>query len=123
MLFRSLVQEKLGAFGEYDALIGSLLDDRDPDPAAWEKLRADAEAPRVLDAAIAALGDGGFTAEDVETALRGVCESLGLKPKQAFAPIRIAIAGSTVSAGLFESIALLGRDEALRRLQRARAAV
>ena len=118
-----LVQEKLGALGEYDALIGSLLDDRAPDPAAWERLQADAEAARVLDAAIAALGAGGFTAEDVEAALRGVCESLGLKPKQAFAPIRIAIAGSTVSAGLFESIALLGRDEALRRLERARAAV
>ena len=65
----------------------------------------------------------GLSAQDRAAYYLRLCESLGLKPKQAFAPIRIAIAGSTVSAGLFESIALLGRDEALRRLQRARAAV
>ncbi|MGI9116522.1 MAG: glutamate--tRNA ligase, partial [Gaiellales bacterium] len=119
-----LVQEKLGSLGEFDALAGALLDDRAPDPAAWQKLRDDGDAPRVLDAALAALrGLDGFDAEAVETALRGVCEQLELKPKQAFTPIRIAIAGSTVAPGLYESIAFLGRDAALARLERARAAV
>jgi glutamyl-tRNA synthetase len=42
-----------------------------------------------------------------------------LKPRQAFAPIRVAVTGSTVSPGLFESIELLGRDEALARLDAA----
>ena len=46
---------------------------------------------------------------------------LGLKPKAAFAPIRIALTGRTVAPGLFESAALLGRDEALDRLSAARA--
>ena len=119
-----LVREKLGALGEFDGLVGSLLDDRDPDPAAWERLTGDADAARVLDAATAALGGlEPFSAEAVEAALRGVCDELGLKPKQAFGPIRIAIAGSGVAAGLYESIAFVGRDEALRRLARARAAV
>ena len=119
-----LVQEKLGALGEFDALAGSLLDDRDPQPEAWERLRADGDAGRVLDAAAAALGSlEPFDAATIEAALRGVCESLELKPKQAFLPIRIAIAGSTVAAGLYESIAFLGRDETLRRLARARDAV
>ena len=119
-----LVREKLGALGEFDGLVGSLLDDRAPDPDAWARLRGDANAPAVLDAASAALGAlMAFTPEAVEAALRGVGDRLELKPKQAFAPIRIAISGSAVSAGLFESIAFLGRDEAVRRLQRARDAV
>ncbi len=119
-----MVQEKLGAFGEFDALVGSLLEERAPEPDAWAKLAGDDNAARVLDAAIAALEPlEPFDAEQVEAALRGVCEQLELKPRQAFGPIRIAIAGSTVAAGLYESIAFLGRDAALVRLRHARSAV
>ena len=119
-----MVQEKLGSFGEFDALAGSLLDDRAPDAAAWEKLQGDANAATVLDAAITVLGAiAQFTPDAIEASLRGICDLLQLKPKQAFTPIRIAIAGSTVAPGLYESIAFLGRDEALARLRRARAAV
>jgi glutamyl-tRNA synthetase len=118
------VQEKLGAFGEFDALAGSLLIDRDPDPVAWETLKADENAVPVLDAAITMLGAiAQFTPEAIEAALRSICDLLGLKPKNAFTPIRIAVTGSTVAPGLYESIAFLGRDASLARLQRARAAV
>ena len=119
-----MVQEKLGAFGEFDALAGSLLIDRDPDPVAWEKLKADENAPKVLDAAITMLGAiAQFSPDAIEGSLRSICDLLGLKPKNAFTPIRIAVTGSTVAPGLYESIAFLGRDEALARLQRARAAL
>ena len=119
-----MVQEKLGAFGEFDALAGSLLIDREPDPVAWEKLKADENAPKVLDAAITMLGASAqFSPEAIEGSLRSICDLLGLKPKNAFTPIRIAVTGSTVAPGLYESIAFLGRDEALARLQRARAAL
>jgi glutamyl-tRNA synthetase len=119
-----LVQEKLGSLGEFDALAGSLLDDRAPDPGAWDRLKADPQAPQILDAAIAMLGAiSVFTPESIEAALRGICDLLELKPKHAFTPIRIAITGSTVAPGLYESIAFLGREQALVRLQRARAAV
>jgi glutamyl-tRNA synthetase len=119
-----LVQEKLAAFGEFDALAGSLLDEREPDPTAWAKLQADAQAPAVLDAAITMLtAISSFTPSAIEGALRGICDLLDLKPKHAFTPIRIAITGSTVAPGLYESIAFLGREQALARLQRARAAV
>ena len=57
--------------------------------------------------------------ETVEAALRGLVESLGVKPKDVFQPVRVAIAGSTVSPGIFESVAALGRDEALRRIDAA----
>jgi len=119
-----MVQEKLGAFGEFDALAGSLLVDREPDPVSWDKLKADENAPKVLDAAITMLGASAvFTPDAIEGSLRSICDLLDLKPKHAFTPIRIAITGSTVAPGLYESIAFLGRDESLARLQRARAAV
>jgi glutamyl-tRNA synthetase len=57
-----------------------------------------------------------FEAEQIEAALRGVAEGLGLKPREAFQPIRLALTGSPVSPGLFESLELLGKDESLARL-------
>ena len=61
-----------------------------------------------------------FTAEPIEGALRGLAERLGLKPRDAFGPIRAAVTGSKVSPGLFESLELLGRDESLRAPRRLR---
>ena len=55
----------------------------------------------------------------MEAALRGLADRLGLKPRDAFQPIRVAVTGSNVSPGLFESIELLGCDETLARLRAA----
>ncbi len=119
-----VVQQKIGAFGEFDALVGSLLESREPDAESWQKLLNDEYAARILDAAIASLSAlPEWTVENVESALRTVCEELELKPRQAFLPIRIAIAGSTVAAGLYESIAFLGLEASLARMQHARAAL
>jgi glutamyl-tRNA synthetase len=60
-----------------------------------------------------------FDAETVEQALRQVVESSGRKPGKIFQPVRVAIAGSTVSPGIFESVALLGREETLTRIDEA----
>ena len=46
-------------------------------------------------------------------------EERGLRPKDVFQPVRVAIAGTTVSPGIFESVAALGREEALRRIDAA----
>jgi glutamyl-tRNA synthetase len=119
-----LVREKLGALGEFDALAGSLLDDRPAEPEALRRLADDERAGAILDdadARLAALEP--FDAAAVEEALKALCEGRELKPRQAFAPIRIAVSGATVAPGLYESIAFLGRDEALRRIRRARAGV
>jgi glutamyl-tRNA synthetase len=61
-----------------------------------------------------------FEAEPIERELRSLAERLELKPRDAFQPIRIAVTGSRVSPGLFESLELLGREETLRRLAAAR---
>jgi glutamyl-tRNA synthetase len=50
-----------------------------------------------------------------------VLERLGLKPRQGFQSIRIALTGSKVSPSLFESIELLGREKTLQRLTAAAA--
>jgi glutamyl-tRNA synthetase len=63
-----------------------------------------------------------FEAEPIERELRSLAQRLELKPREAFQPIRIAVTGSKVSPGLFESLELLGRDETLRRLAAVRGA-
>jgi glutamyl-tRNA synthetase len=55
-------------------------------------------------------------------ALKELTERLGTKPRQAYGPIRVAVTGSKVSPGLYESLELLGREVALARLNRGAAA-
>ncbi len=109
-----LVQEKIEKLGDFPAFAGFLFHDVTPDPA-----ELDGGAPVVAAAreALAALEP--FTAEAIEAALRGVLEQLGLKPRQGFQPIRVAVTGSRISPGLFESIELLGRETTLARLSAA----
>lgn len=89
-------------------------------PVAVAKL-AD-NAAQVLDAASAALGElGQWSTESIEMTLRlALVDGLGLKPKFAFAPVRVAITGEQVSPPLFESMTILGRDSSLARLRRLR---
>jgi glutamyl-tRNA synthetase len=78
-------------------------------------------AGEVLTAAVAALEplDDWSTAA-IEAALRSaLVEGLGLKPKLAFGPVRVAVTGRRISPPLFESLELLGQDRALRRLRAA----
>ena len=91
------------------------------DPAAAAK-ELGADSAGVLDAACAALdGVSPWTAGGVEEALKGaLIDGMGLKPRKAFGPIRVAVTGSTVSPPLYESLELLGRDRALGRLRAAR---
>lgn len=111
-----LVQEKIATLGEFQAFAGFLFARVEPDPSLL-----DGGGP-VLEAAAAALASlESFDAERVEAALRELAERLELKPRQAFQPIRVAVTGSKISPGLFESIALLGREETLARLNAAAA--
>ncbi len=88
--------------------------------AAAKELGPDA-AP-VLDAALTALEDvGEWNAAQIEMALKvALLENLGLKPRKAFGPIRVAATGASISPPLFESLELLGRDRGLRRLRAGR---
>ncbi|MEY8017270.1 glutamate--tRNA ligase [Mycobacterium servetii] len=117
-----LVQTRIVVLGDAWELLKFFNDDEyalDPKAAAKE-LGPDADA--VLDAALAALdGVPEWTATHIEDALKGaLIEGLGLKPRKAFGPIRVAATGATVSPPLFESLELLGRDRSLLRLRGAR---
>ena len=57
-----------------------------------------------------------FRADQIEATLRALAERLELSPRKAFQPIRVAVTGSNISPGLFESLELLGKEETLRRL-------
>jgi glutamyl-tRNA synthetase len=109
-----LVQEKITKLGEFPAFAGFFF--RDVEPPALDGEREVVAAARD---ALATLEP--FTAESIEGALRGVLDGLGLKPRQGFQPIRVAVTGSKVSPGLFESIELLGRETTLARLSAAAA--
>ncbi|HWD83595.1 MAG TPA: glutamate--tRNA ligase [Kribbella sp.] len=118
-----LVQERMNTLDESVDMLGFLfVDDAnftvDPDAAA-KVLTGDADA--VLDAAAKALADVDWTTEAIEAALRAsLIDGLGLKPKNAFGPVRVAISGRRISPPLFESLELLGRDKSLARLEQAR---
>ena len=58
-----------------------------------------------------------WTAETIEARLKQLCEELGEKPRTVYAPIRVAVTGSRISPGLYESLELLGRDTTLERLR------
>jgi glutamyl-tRNA synthetase len=88
----------------------------DPD-AAEKNLGADA-AP-VLEAALTSLEKvDEWSAPEIEAALKAaLVDGLGLKPRKAFGPLRVAVTGRTVSPPLYESMELLGRERSLRRLR------
>jgi glutamyl-tRNA synthetase len=111
-----LVQEKIARLGEFPGFAGFLFGAVEPDR---EELAGSAAILAEAERALAELEP--FTAERIEPALKQVCERLELKPRQAFAPIRLAVTGSKVSPGLYESLELLGRQESLSRLGSAAA--
>ncbi len=113
-------EEKIQTLADFWPLVGFLFDGPADDPAAFEKVIGRDGGVACLKAAREALASAEpFTVENVETALRDVVENQGVKPAKVFQPVRVAIAGTTVSPGIFESVALLGRDETLARIDRA----
>ena len=116
----AISEEKIQTLADFWPLVGFLFDGPVDDPAAFQKVIASNGGVESLTAARDALARAEpFTVENIEAALREVVESQGAKPGKVFQPVRVAIAGTTVSPGIFESVALLGRDETLARIDRA----
>ena len=105
-----LVQEKIGRLGEFPAFAGFLFQDVEPDP---ELLDA-----RILGKAVSALeAVDPWSVAEIELALKQLCDDLGEKPRTVYLPIRVAVTGSRVSPGLYESLELLGKETSLTRLR------
>ena len=112
-----LIQERLDTLAQAVGMLSFLfVDEVQIEPEAREAMDVS-----VVSAALAALEPvSPWSAADIEAALRAaLIEGLGLKPKVAFTPVRIAVTGRRVSPPLFESMEILGRDISLARLRAA----
>ncbi len=115
----AISREKIQTLADFWPLAGFLFDGPADDPAAFRKVLERDGAPEALRAARDALAAvEPFTAGGVEAALREVVSRRGCKPMDVFQPVRVAIAGTTVSPGIFESVALLGREPVLALVDR-----
>jgi glutamyl-tRNA synthetase len=116
----SIAQEKAQTLDEVWALIRFLFEPPIDDEKAWAKVMKEG-APAALEAAHAALSgsDGDFDDQAVEAVLSPIPDRLGIKPGRLYQPIRVAITGTSISPGIFESVAALGREESLARIEAA----
>jgi glutamyl-tRNA synthetase len=110
-----LVQEKIETLSQFPDYVRFLFEEVEP-------ALVDGSVPVLAEAETALAALEPFDAETIERELRGLAERLELRPREAFQPIRIAVTGSKVSPGLFESIELLGRERSVDRLRAARGA-
>jgi glutamyl-tRNA synthetase len=119
-----LIQERVVVLADAVPMLRFLLVDEADfaiEPEAAAKALGD-DAAEILDAAVRALEAlPQWEAAGIEAALKAsLVDGLGRKPRQAFAPVRAAVTGRTVSPPLYESMVLLGRDRSLARLRAAR---
>jgi glutamyl-tRNA synthetase len=115
----SISQEKMQTLADFWPLAGFLVERREIDPEAWDRVMRDGGPERLRAAREALEAAEPFDTDTIERALRGVVERLEVKPKEIFQPVRVAISGTTISPGIFESVAALGRDETLARIDAA----
>ncbi|MBK5249467.1 MAG: glutamate--tRNA ligase [Actinomycetales bacterium] len=121
-----LVQERMTLLGEAPGMLGFLFAADDAvlvEDDARAGLRDEAAA--VLERSAAVLeGLDDFSPESQQEALKAVLvEEMGIKPRFAFAPLRVAVTGRRVSPPLFESMEILGKESSLARLRALRASL
>jgi glutamyl-tRNA synthetase len=114
-------QDKISTLAEFWPLTHFFFDGPADDPAARERVLEAPGGKEALAAARAALAEvpDPWTQERIEAVLGNVADRLGVKRKNVFQPLRVALTGTTVSPGIFETVALLGRDETLARVDHA----
>ena len=117
----AISQDKISTLAEFWPLTGFFFDGPADDPAARERVLEAPGGREALAQARAALEHvpAPWTEENVQSALDGVADQMGIKRKHVFQPLRVAVTGTTVSPGIFETVALLGRDETLARMDHA----
>jgi glutamyl-tRNA synthetase len=116
-----VTQEKISTLDEFWPLARAFFEDPVDDPAAREKFVDPEVGAKALTVAREALErvPAPWSTESVEAALREAVERSGLKAKAVFQPLRVALTGTTISPGIFETVALIGRERALGRIHSA----
>ena len=111
----AIAQEKAQTLAEVWLLIRFLFEPPVDDPKAWRKVMGEGTRELLGAAREALAAAAGFEPSDIESALEPLLERLDVKPGQLYQPIRVAVTGTTVSPGIFETLAALGREESLSR--------
>jgi glutamyl-tRNA synthetase len=114
-----IVAEKAQTLNEVWPLIGFLFQPPVDDERAWRKVMGDGAGPLLASAREALAAAEPFEPGVIESALAPVLEDAGVKPGRLYQPIRVAITGTTVSPGIFESLFALGREASLERIDAA----
>ncbi|HEY3865480.1 MAG TPA: glutamate--tRNA ligase [Solirubrobacteraceae bacterium] len=115
----AISQEKIHTLADFWPLAGFIFAGPSTDVAAREKWLGEDGRAVLADVRAALAAGADFDQAGVQEALEGVLERLGCKPRAIYQPVRVAISGTTISPGIFESVALLGREETLRRIDAA----
>jgi glutamyl/glutaminyl-tRNA synthetase len=117
----AITQDKISTLAEFWPLARAFFDGPADDPAARERFLGTEKSRTLLGAVRAAVAElpEPWTTEPVEATLREVVARSDVKAKEVFQPLRVALTGTTVSPGIFESVALLGREETLARIDAA----
>jgi len=118
-----LVQERMNRLTDITGLIWFFFDDRyeirEPESLIPKKGTLD-DALRILNGASEKLVKlTSFEEKAIEPLMRGFVEELGMKTGQIFMTLRVAVTGSRVSPGLFETMAVLGKQRTVKRLSEA----
>jgi glutamyl-tRNA synthetase len=115
----AISQEKIQTLADFWPLARFFFVGAAKDAAARERWLDEGGVAVLGDARERLLASASFDVAAVEAALTGIVQSRGLKPREVYQPLRVAIAGTTISPGIFESVALLGREETARRIEAA----
>jgi glutamyl-tRNA synthetase len=115
----AIAQEKAQTLNEICPLVRFLFEPPVKDEKAWRRVMDEDALPLLEDARDALQAADRFDPDAVRSALAPLLERHGVKPARLYQPIRVAITGSTVSPGIFESLAALGREESLARIEAA----
>jgi glutamyl-tRNA synthetase len=117
----AITQDKISTLAEFWPLARAFFDGPADDPAARERFLGTEKSRTLLGAVRAALAElpEPWTTDAVEATLRDVVARSDVKAKEVFQPLRVALTGTTVSPGIFESVALLGREETFARIDAA----
>jgi glutamyl-tRNA synthetase len=115
----AIAQEKAQTLEEVWPLIRFLFEPPVDDPKSWEKVMKEGTGEILAAAAEVLTGVDPFEPGPIEEALAPLLERFDLKPGKLYQPIRVAITGTSISPGIFESLAALGRERSLERIRAA----
>jgi glutamyl-tRNA synthetase len=114
-----IAQEKAQTLEEVWPLIGFLFEEPETDEKSWGKVMKDGALPLLSEALEALRAVEPFEPAELESSLGRILAEHDVKPGKLYQPIRVAISGTSVSPGIFESLAVLGKDRSIERIERA----